>query len=121
MLAVRAFIRFDGQRSGGFSVSRLCGRRLRNAISGDEYALNVRFRTEISAKRGAPCLRRRSTNRTFEIERRVIEAHLTLVPPPGQISPVKFERRAARKEAYDPRAKGGEQSGESGGRFSTAP
>jgi hypothetical protein len=40
----------------------------------------VGFSAEISAHRGAPFLTRRSANWTFKIERRVIPAHLGVLP-----------------------------------------
>lgn len=60
---------------------RLCAQLPGNEILGDQNALNMRLGTEVSAHRGALFLRRRSANRTFEIERRVIETHSTRVLP----------------------------------------
>lgn len=72
-VVLRCFIPPDTVPLGNEGLScisgrRICDRPLRLVISTSPMPFNVRRRTEISAHHGAPFLRRRSANRTFEFQ-----------------------------------------------------
>jgi hypothetical protein len=59
-------------------------RALELLVPGDPFALNVRLGAEISARGGALFELLRSTDRTLDLERKIVVGHVRLLPRIGR-------------------------------------